>query len=176
MDQVWEDAGQNALFDYLALGVVASVFLAGALLSIGGLYGSFIVSKEYAEHNFIVALVAATIGALLAVYLMMTWLPVDRFKSVAALVALSAGLAYLAVDRGIPATVGPHLGIEQVVTFVVTDKSSGGRRSCRGIKVSNTEYVESKLCRIDAEIGMRVQVTGKVSWFGIAYRQVRVLP
>ena len=175
MDITWADEDGRGVIDYVALGIIALVILASGLVAFGGLVARFVVSKDYAEYNTIVAVGAAALGALIALYLLLSWVSVDRYRTAIALVVLLAGMGYLSVSVGAPATLGSLQGRTETVTFTVTGYAYGGRYNCSGVYATHPDFGETRLCHIRAEAGDRVALSGKRSWFGLAYTNTRVL-
>lgn len=176
MDTTWGDEEGHDAIDYAALGLIVCALAICGLLAFGGLVAPFIVAREYADDNFIAALIAATIGALIAVYLLMTWVSVEQVRSAVALIVLFAGMAYLAASTGLPATLGSVQGKTETLVFEVTGVQIAGRRRCAGLHVRHPEFVDATLCHLRGEPGIHVELTGRRSVFGLAYREKRVLP
>jgi hypothetical protein len=175
MDIGWADEDGHGFLDYAVLGVIGVAVLACGMVAFGGLVAHFVVSSAYSEYNFAVAFAAAAIGALIAAYLLMTWVSVDRIRTAVALVVLLAGMGYISVNMGVPATLGSLQGRKETVVFTVTGYAAGSRRSCSGVYATHPDFGETRLCNIRADTGAHVALTGKRSWFGLSYTDVRVV-
>jgi hypothetical protein len=173
---LYRDVDRGVL-DYVALGAIVLVVLAAALLALGGLLAPFIVASSYAHAAFVPAIVVALIGGLLGVYLAMTGMTLRRDRHGIALTILLAILGYVAVAYGVPATLGSFSPDRETLTFTVTSgRISGSRGSCAGVYVHRDGYEDKKLCGSYGPPGSHVEVSGRMSAFGILYAKTRAAP
>jgi hypothetical protein len=177
LDSILYRDGDRGVLDYVALGAIALAVAAAALLALGGLLAPFIVSSSYAHAAFVPAIMAALIGGLLGVYLAMTGLTLRRDRNGIALTILLAILGYVAVAYGIPATLGSFSSDRETLTFTVTSaKISGSRGNCAGVYVHRDGFEDKKLCGSYGPPGSHVEVSGRMSAFGILYGRTRAIP
>lgn len=170
MDATWTDDKQRDGVDYVALGIIAIMLVMCGLLCLGARVAPFIVSRAYGELNWPVALFTALIGGLIGLYLLATWVPAASVRTAIATVLLPAGMGFITVHTGLPATLASLTGVKQTVVFQITDTTSyGGRRSCAGVYIEHPDYERTKICRSPQKGGAHLAVTGQQSWYGLFY-------
>ncbi|MEO5804985.1 hypothetical protein [Devosia sp.] len=175
-----DDATEEwSLLDRIGVAACCAVLLGFAMIAPIGPGRGFVTTRAYSEANIWVGLACAVLCALCALYVIAQLLPATGWRGTIATLVVACAAGYYCALSSVPAVLGESRGTTGTVIFQVNEITIGGSRNCGRAIARNLKYDDFSQCARSIvprpQLGDRLEITGKVSEWGVQPKQIRVL-